>query len=109
MNDRASGLKILFNVLTVCLCFVLIVSVIRVAFDFNPISFSGFLDYVSKTPSIDISYYTYLSIGGDWGVIDGLRVFLNYIMVIINVLLWLCKNVANLMLFVVYYVRFLFV
>lgn len=109
MKDKGVGFRIFFYILTLILTIVLIFSIIRVSFGADTISFRSFLEYTSTTPSVDISYIEYVKIGGDWGLIDGLRTFLNYIMTIVNVALWLCKNVANLLVFVFYYVRFLFV
>lgn len=109
MSDKGSGLKILFHVLTIILSLLLIFSVIRIAFGSNSLSFGSFLEYVSKTPSISISYVDYLHIGGDWAIFDGFRSFLNTIMTVFNIAIWMCKNIGNLLVFVFYYVRFLFI
>ena len=109
MNDKAGGLKIIFSILALILSVALIFSVIRIAFGSDALSFTSILNYSANTPTIDISYVEYLRIGGDWGLFDGFRNFLNTIMTIFNIGIWMCKNIGNLLLFVFYYVTLLFV
>lgn len=109
MNEKGSGAKLIFSILSLIICIILIFSVIRIAFGSTSLSFTSILNYSANTPQIDVSYIQYLNIGGDWGVVDGIRRFLNSIMSIFNIGIWMCKNIANLLLFIFYYVSLLFV
>lgn len=109
MNEKGSGFKLIFSILALILSILLIFSTIRIAFGSSSLSFTSFLNYSANTPKINVSYVEYLNIGGDWGIIDGLRRFLNVIMSIFNIGIWLCKNIGSFLAFVFYYVNLLFV
>lgn len=109
MNEKGYGLKIIFSILALIFSIVLLFSVFRIVFGSDPVSFSALLNYAASTPQIDISYVDYLYIGGDWGLFDGLRSFLNTIMSVFNIAIWMCKNIANLLIVVFYYITLLIV
>lgn len=109
MNDKGSGLKIVFFIFTLIISIALIFSVIRISFGGSSLSFTSLLNYSANSPKVDISFVEYYRIGGDWGLFDFFRLFLNMIMSIFDIGVWLCKNIYNLVSFITYYVVLLFV
>lgn len=107
--DNGKGKKILVSILVIVLVALLIISIVRVSYGSDTISFNGFLDYLSSCPTLSFSYSNVLYISGEWAILDGLRVFLNNIMIIPNFLIWVCKNLYNVLLFVFYFTRYLFI
>lgn len=78
------------------------------------LTFSGFLNYLGDSPTIDMSviidFASKMHIDDDWGkVFNHFRDFLNdFIMPIVGVSIYFCVSVAQLVLFFVWIVRFLF-
>lgn len=107
--DKGKGSALFFNVLCLILTIVLILSVMKFCFNGSSVSFAEFLEYVSKTPQIDVSYQKYAIVLGDWGAFNFLKYFFEALATIINVGVWLCRNIANLLVVITYYVTFLFV
>lgn len=47
--------------------------------------------------TINIVQYTDYSITGDWGIIDGIRIFINSVIAILNIGVWLAQSLINLL------------
>lgn len=110
MRDRSLGVNILFRIICLMFSAVLIVSIFRVAFNGNSISFAGFLNYISNCPSIDVEYSVVAHVAGswpDWAL--WLRAIIEVFCGIINVVWWIMRNIANLLTFIVYFLGYLFV
>lgn len=73
-------------------------------------TFYNLLNVLSETPQIefDMSSLVNLTIGGDWGVIDGLRVFINLIMSVINFLVYCIGGLVQVLVFVTYFLGWAF-
>lgn len=101
--------KVIYRVLFLFLMAVLIVSLFRRILGGNSLTFNGLLDYLSNTQgvSIDINISNF-SIGGNWGIVDGLRQFFNIFAKLFGVLVWLGSNLINLILFLAQFVSFVF-
>lgn len=77
----------------------------------NTITFTSFLNALADSPSIDTSWiktFNDLRISSDWGVFDFLRDFINTLMDIVSVMLWIITGVAQLIVYVGYLFRVLF-
>lgn len=75
------------------------------------ITFTGFLEGLADSPSIDtcwIKTFNSLRITSDWYIFNFLRDFLNTFMDIISVLLWLVTGIAQLVVYVGYLFRVFF-
>lgn len=101
------------SILNIVLCIFLIIFIISVArslFGGQSLSFSGFLNSLDSVPSIKINW-TMIdgSIGGSWGIFDFFRTFLNSVIVVVNVLVYMLSLLLNLLIFLAWSVKFLFV
>lgn len=107
MKDKGKGVNIVASVVIIILCTVLIGSIIKIVFGGSSFTFAGFLDYIADVPQITIKNINIFSIGGDWGIIDGLRKFLNNIMSIANFGVWFSTQLINGLTYIFYFVKFL--
>lgn len=74
---------------------------IKITITENPsINFNDFLSNVinMSNNTIDIVQYTDFKIDGDWGIIDGLRTFINSVISILNIGVWFAQSVINVLL-----------
>lgn len=74
-------------------------------------SLQGLLSYLSNAPVIPNSFFQGLSslkIIGDWGIVDGLRVFINTISSILSFALWIVLGLVNVTSFLLYIVAWIF-
>lgn len=108
-KSNGSGVKIFGYVLLLFFSVVLLGSVIRIVFGSSSFSFSSFLQYITNVPQIILSDVQIFHIGGNWGIVEGLRVFLNHIMSIANFAVWFSTQLLNGLTYIFYFVRFLFV
>lgn len=73
------------------------------------LSFSSFLDWLSNRSSFKISInISDYFIGGDWGLFDGFRNFLNIFAQLSGCLAWLGANLINIIIFLAQFLLFLF-
>ena len=86
------------------------VSLIRSLLGGSPVTFGGFLEYLSNAPSIDMSLKNFEVIPalGDWGVFNFLSTFFNYFITIFNILIFAFKGLGQVVVYLVYFIRFLF-
>ena len=102
--------SIVVRIMFIILCAILVTNIIKNLFSGNTVTFTSFLNYITSVPQISANFsMDTIYISGDWAILDGLRVFLNTIMQPLNLLLFLVKNLWNCLLYIVYFVRFLFV
>lgn len=70
----------------------------------------NFLEWLGGLNRLDINLNVEnFSIRGDWGIFDGLRDFLNIFTSIFGVIIWLFSNLLQLVLYIVDFIRFIFV
>lgn len=77
----------------------------------NVITFRGFLETLTNAPQLNISNLLAqlnLEIVGDWGLLDGIRIFLNSIISIFTVLVYFCLSIAQGIVYISYFLRYLF-
>lgn len=108
-----SGLsQIILRVIFIFVVSIFIINIFRITNNSNSgfFGFENLLNNLSNSNTIqlrfDISSFT---IGGDWGIFDGIRQFFNAFATILGVLIWFGANLINLILFLFQFVRLLFV
>ena len=86
------------------------VSLIKSLMGGSPVTFGGLLEYLSNVPSINMSLSSFEVIPpfGDWGAFNFLSTFFNYFITIFNVLIFAFKGLSQVIVYIVYLVRFLF-
>lgn len=104
------NMNIIFRAILIIFCSILVSNIIKNVFSGSSVTFTGFLEFIGSVPQIstNLSLNT-IYITGDWAILDGLRVFLNYLIMPLNVVIFLSKNLWNCLLYIVYFLRFLFV
>lgn len=102
--------KFIINILFIIICVLLIFNFARKLVNNADLSFSGFLTWLGTVDSfniqVDISSFR---IGGDWGWFDGLRNFFNIFANLFGVIVYLCANLINLIIFIGQFLAFMFV
>lgn len=86
------------------------VSLIRSLMGGSSVTFGGLLQYLSCAPTINMSLKSFDIIPsfGDWGVFNFLSTFLNWFITIFNVLIFVFKGLAQVAVYLVYFIKFLF-
>ena len=86
------------------------VSLIKSLMGGSSVTFGGLLEYLSNAPTINMSLKSFEVIAplGDWGIFNFLSTFLNYFITIFNVLIFAFKGLGQVIVYIVYFVRFLF-
>ena len=108
-NDTANGFSSMYRVLSIVLSLLIVVALMRSLLGFQPIYFSSFLESLSQSPTVDITLsMTDLTIVGDWGLFDFLRNFINLFTGVISLLSFFATGLINLVLYLLYFSRFLF-
>ncbi len=99
-----------FGVFGLIVGILLSVSLIKSLVGGTPVTFGGLLEYLSSAPSIDMSLKSFNVIKslGDWGPFNFLAIFFNYFITIFNVLIFAFKGIGQVIVYVVWFVRFLF-
>ena len=110
MRSLNISLRLLLVILGIFSTILLIINFSRSVIGSSNVSFSSFLNFLSSIDifqiTINISDFT---IPGNWGIIDGLRLFLNVFAQAIGVVVYLCANLINLIIYCAQFIRFLFV
>lgn len=72
----------------------------------------SFLSMLGNAPIIDNEFFFglkgALTIGGDWGIIDGLRVFINALGSLTSFALWVLLGLFNVLTFALYFIGWIF-
>lgn len=111
MRDNSLS-RILLHILFGFVVVLIIINVFRHVNGFtgSTFGFDNLLSNLSNSNSMQIRFdISAFQIGGDWGIVDGIRRFFNAFATILGVLIWLGTNLINLVLFVAQFARLLFV
>lgn len=97
------------SVVIVIFTILFIVSYVRSLVGAGEITFTSFLEFIQSVPEVSFaSNFIDMTILGDWGVFEFLRQFLNIFTNLISVIVYLFGGLVQLLLYVVYIVRYLF-
>lgn len=100
----------LFLVFGIILMFLIATALIRQSAGLSDISFGGFLNYISNTPSfIPRLNITKFGIVGDWGLFEGLKNFFNIFAKMFGIIIYLGESLLNMLLTLFYFLRYIFV
>lgn len=73
------------------------------------ISFKSLIDWLSQVPDISSSFVlSDVSIGGDWGLFDVLRNWLNFFIGSFSVVVTLCGFILQALILIIHFARFFF-
>lgn len=93
----------------ILLAVLLLVLLIRVMNGSSIPTFTSFLELLSSAPTVKVPFLSTVGTAlGDWGVFNFLRDFIAFFNNIVNVLVFLFNGLANLVVYVVWFVRWLF-
>lgn len=109
---RSSFGRIILHILFWFVVLLIIVNLFRRVNGFagSSFGFDNLLSNLSNSNSLQIRFdISSFNIGGNWGIVDGLRQFFNAFATILGVLIWLGTNLINLILFLAQFTRILFV
>lgn len=96
--------RIVFTAFLIFFITMFAVNIFRTFGGSTPVTFTGFLDFVSNTkPLIPNWVVGSHAIDGDWWILDGLRLFFNIIINAFDFLLWIGSQAINL---VTYFAQF---
>ena len=105
MNKADNFLSVVIVIFTI----LFIVSYVRSLVGAGEITFTSFLEFIQSVPEVSFaSNFIDLTILGDWGIFDFLRNFLNIFTNLMSVIVYLFGGLVQLLLYVVYIVRYLF-
>lgn len=109
INGKTVGFVVrIFFIITLVILFISILW--RVRGGQTNLTFTGFLDWLSNLNYVDIDLsFVNMRIGGDWGWFDFMRNFLNIFASVFGVICWLFGNLLNVCLYVLDFLRFLFI
>lgn len=107
---HSPNFSIIFRVIFIIFCAILISNIIKTLFSSNTVTFTSFLNYITSVPQISTNFsMETIYISTDWGVFDFVRIFLNTIMMPINLSVFISRNLWNCLLYIIYFVRFLMI
>lgn len=73
------------------------------------ISFKSLVEWLAEVPDVSSSFVlTDVSIGGDWGLLDILRNWLNFFISSFSVVVTLCGFIVQALILIVHFARFFF-
>lgn len=86
-----------------------IVSYVRSLFGASDLTFTSFLEFIQSVPQVSFSNtFIDMTILGDWGIFEFLRQFINIFTNILSVLIFLFGGLVQLIMYLVYLLRYLF-
>lgn len=109
---RSSFGCIILHILFWFVVLLVIVNLFRFVNGFTGSNFglTNLLSNLSNSNSLQIQFdISAFQIGGNWGVVDGIRQFFNAFATILGVLIWLGTNLINLILFLAQFARILLI
>lgn len=96
-----------------CLVFFIIFAIcfLRLLLNLQPVTLTGFLDFIHSAPNINMTLSTFETFPtiAESGLLLDLYRFFNLFIGIANILVYAFKGLAQVVLYIVWFVRFLFV
>lgn len=110
INKAHSLGKILLRIVFILCSLLLIANLIRKVSSGADLSFSAFLNWLGNVNYFKINFnISSWTIGGDWGIIDGLRKFFNMFGNLFGLIFYMCANLISLVSFLTQFLAFVFV
>ena len=110
-SNKSSSLgKMIARVVFIIVALLLIINFARKLYSGTDLSFSSFLNWLGSVDSFGATkIVSPWKIGGDWGIIDGLRKFFNMFGNLFGVIFFMCSNLIGLISFISQFMMFIFV
>lgn len=112
-TSRSVGEKLSIgtNIFALIVGVLLVVSLVKSLIGSNSITFGGLLETLSSAPSVDMSMTSFEVIAPlQWGgILSALATFLNFFISIFNVIIFAFKGLSQVVIYLVYFVKFIFV
>lgn len=108
---RDRSFKDNFSVLCLAVGILLSVSLIKSLMGGSSVTFGGLLEYLSNAPSINMSLTTFeviAPLAWEGEILGSIAYFINIFITIFNVLLFAFKGLGQVVVYLVYFIRFLF-
>ena len=107
-NNSSSMGKMIARVVFIIVCILLIINFARKLYSGADLSFTAFLNWLGNIDSFNVSFgLSPWHIGGDWGIVDGLRKFFNQFGNVLGVIFFMFANLLNSLYFVFQFLRFI--
>lgn len=108
---RAHKMQSTGNILSIVLGVILMACMIRVMSGTGNLpTFSSLLAVLTEVPTVQIPFLsTVITNLGDWGIFNFLRDFFQTILSVLDVFIFLINGFINIMLYVVYFMRWIFI
>lgn len=109
INSVSSANYTFTRILSIVLCILIVIALLRSLTGAEPLYFSSFLESLGNAPTVNwIVPASDMTIGGSWGIFDFLRNLFNMFAEIFSVITFLVSGFANLIIFATYFLRTLF-
>lgn len=107
---RIPSSSISLSIAKIILLVLICVALVRATLGGSYVSLTSFLDFMSKAPDIPLNWIGIFQTGivGDWGAFNFFKGFLNSISQIIGAGLYLSTGIAQLVVFISYFIGFIF-
>lgn len=102
------------NIFSLILLILISITLIRVLYNGSGdiVSFGSLLDTLRDAPQVSSSVRNFtqtLQFTEPWSILDSLRIFLNNLSNIVSILAWLFASLIDVVLFIVYFLKWIFV
>lgn len=105
--ERNERFKDRLGIIGVIFLIIFIIAFARQLIGAEPLTFTSFLHTISSLPDVTVSTLIDYSIAGSWGLFDFLRIFINSMISVVNVLVYIGSLLYNLIVLLFHCVKFL--
>ena len=109
-SDKGNGTKVVLSVFRLIFIILLVSIVFKNLTGSNKtLSFTGFLEWLQNyKPPITTGTLVFTPISGNWGIFEILRTLINMLVTISQFIVWIVKNLVNLVGYIGGFTTFLF-
>lgn len=102
--------SLFFSIFSIIFITLFLIAFVRFSLNAEPVTFSSLLLILENAPTIDFSsVLDFFQINGYWGLFEFLRNFLNSFGAVLGFLSFVVLNLFNMLLFLLYFYKFVFV
>lgn len=110
MNSRSNIIfRVVFTSFLIIFVSMFVINIFRSTASSTPVTFTGFLDFVSNTQPL-IPNWSFASggVGGDWGLFEGFRYLINFVYSGLRFVAWLGTQAINVVAYLGQFLAFVF-
>lgn len=102
------------NIFSIIIIILISVTLIRFLYNGSQdlVSFSGLLEVLRDAPQVSDNVKNFVMQIGfpePWSILDGFRIFLNNLLSFWSILIWLCSSLVDVVLFLIYFLKWIFI